>query len=152
MNSEILNKKIYDLLFDLRKNMTSVTRYVRHNRQEHPGLTDGQFLDQDQEYKVLALKSVDNILKCINDDNEISRMIRDDTKAHGTDCVTMNDNLNCNKIVKTLAYCKNSDLRDHCNQCPFNGSEHCLDMLFDTVIDLLCRQKAEIEALKCKEE
>lgn len=80
MNSVILAKKISDLLFDLRTYMTSVTRYVRHNRQEHPTLTDGQFLDKNQEYRALALEAVDNILKRINKDDEINGLLRDALK------------------------------------------------------------------------
>lgn len=77
MNNVILAKKISDLLFDLRTYMTSVTRYVRHNRQEHSTLTDGQFLVQNNEYKALALDAVDNILKRINKDDEINGLLRD---------------------------------------------------------------------------
>ena len=60
------------LIFDLRTNMTSVSRYVRDNREKHPTLTEGQFIDRNLEYKRLAEQAVDNILSCL-DSNEYLR-------------------------------------------------------------------------------
>lgn len=59
-------KKLYDLIYIVRTNMTSITRYVRHEREKHPTLTDGQFLDQHLEYKDLADVAVKNILEYVN--------------------------------------------------------------------------------------
>lgn len=62
------------LTYDLRTNMTSITRYVRHERSKHPTLTEGQFLDRHLEYKELANVAVGNILKCINDNEELRKI------------------------------------------------------------------------------
>lgn len=58
--------ELNDLLCVVRSNMTSITRYVRHNRDDHPTLTEGQFLDQNLQYKELANTAVGNILDYIN--------------------------------------------------------------------------------------
>jgi hypothetical protein len=72
MNEKEISKIIGQLTYDLRTNMTSVTRFVRMKRENHPTLTDGQFLDRYLEYRQLALQAVDNILKCLNE-NELLR-------------------------------------------------------------------------------
>lgn len=59
-------QKINDLLYVMRTNMTSITRYVRHKREEHPTLTEGQFLDRHLKYRDLADIAVKNILEYIN--------------------------------------------------------------------------------------
>lgn len=59
-------KELNDLLYIIRTNMTSITRYVRHKRDEHPTLTCGQFIDRHLKYKELADVAVSNILKYIN--------------------------------------------------------------------------------------
>lgn len=60
------DKKLNDLLYVIRTNMTSITRYVRHERKDHPTLTEGQFIDQHLKYKELANVAVSNILEYIN--------------------------------------------------------------------------------------
>lgn len=65
-DEEIVQKQLYDLLFIIRQEMTSITRYVRYDRSKHPNLTEGQSLDRSLEYKALAMKAVDNILNYIN--------------------------------------------------------------------------------------
>lgn len=64
------------LAFDLRTNMTSITRYVKHKREEHPNLTEGQFIDRHLAYRALAEVAVDNILKCLNDNDELRQIER----------------------------------------------------------------------------
>lgn len=59
-------KELNDLLYVIRTNMTSITRYVRHKRDKHPTLTEGQFTNQHLKYKELAESAVSNILKYIN--------------------------------------------------------------------------------------
>ena len=59
-------QEIDNLLYVIRTNMTSITRYVRHNKEDHPTLTAGQFLDQHLKYKELAEIAVNNILEYIN--------------------------------------------------------------------------------------
>lgn len=71
MDVKEMSKIIGQLTYDLRSNMTSVTRFVRMEREEHPTLTDGQFLDRYLEYKRLALQAVDNILKCLNENEKL---------------------------------------------------------------------------------
>ena len=60
------SRGLYDLLYIIRTNMTSITRYIRHKRDEHPTLTDGQFIDRHSEYRKLADVAVSNILEYIN--------------------------------------------------------------------------------------
>lgn len=71
MDTKEISKIVGQLTYDLRTNMTSVTRFVKMKRENHPTLTDGQFLDRYLEYKELALQAVDNILKCLNDNEEL---------------------------------------------------------------------------------
>lgn len=59
-------KGLNDLLYVIRTNMTSITRYVRHERKDYPTLTEGQFIDQHLKYKELANVAVSNILEYIN--------------------------------------------------------------------------------------
>lgn len=63
-------KELNDLLYVIRTNMTSITRYVRHERKEHPNLTEGQFLDQHLKYKAFADVAVKNILEYVNETAE----------------------------------------------------------------------------------
>ena len=65
------NADIDDLLYVVRTNMTSITRYVRNDRSKHPNLSEGQYIDRQAEYKKLAEKAVNNILKYINEEKEI---------------------------------------------------------------------------------
>ena len=71
MNETEISKIVGQLVYDLRTNMTSVTRFVKMERNKHPTLTDGQFLDRYLEYRKLALQAVDNILKCLNENDEL---------------------------------------------------------------------------------
>lgn len=71
---EEMQKVIRQLTFDLRTNMTSVTRFVKMEKEKHPTLTEGQFLDRYLEYRRLALLAVDNILKCLNDNEHLKRI------------------------------------------------------------------------------
>jgi hypothetical protein len=71
---EKMAKVVRKLTFDLRTNMTSITRYVRHERAKSPTLTEGQFIDRHLEYRELANTAVDNILKCINDNEELRQI------------------------------------------------------------------------------
>ena len=71
MNEREISKIVGQLTYDLRTNMTSVTRFVKMERSKHPTLTDGQFLDRYLKYRQLALQAVDNILSCLNDNEQI---------------------------------------------------------------------------------
>ena len=71
MNEREISKIVGQLTYDLRSNMTSVTRFVKMEREKHPTLTDGQFLDRYLEYRQLALQAVDNILKCLNNNEKL---------------------------------------------------------------------------------
>lgn len=70
-----MTKVIIKLLYDLRTQMTSVTRYVRHTREEHSTLTDVQFHSRHENYLNLAEKAVDNILKCLNDNPQLNEIL-----------------------------------------------------------------------------
>lgn len=62
-------KVLGKLLYDLRTNMTSVTRYVRHK--------DGKnFEERHKEYLKLAEFAVDNILKSLNENEAIDNIFR----------------------------------------------------------------------------
>lgn len=74
MDAKEISKIIGQLTYDLRSNMTSVTRFVRMEREKHPTLTDGQFLDRYMEYRQLALQAVDNILKCLNENEKLKEV------------------------------------------------------------------------------
>ena len=76
MDTKEISKIVGQLTFDLRTNMTSVTLFVRMERTKHPTLTDGQFLDRYLEYRLLALQAVDNILKCLNDNEKLGEIER----------------------------------------------------------------------------
>lgn len=76
MNEREISKIVGQLTYDLRTNMTSVTRFVKMERNKHPALTDGQFLDRYLEYRQLALQAVDNILKCLNDNEKLREIER----------------------------------------------------------------------------
>ena len=76
MNEREISKTVGQLTYDLRTNMTSVTRFVKMDRVEHPTLTDGQFLDRYLKYRELALQAVDNILKCLNENEQLREVER----------------------------------------------------------------------------
>jgi hypothetical protein len=76
MDTKEISKTVGQLAYDLRTNMTSVTRFVKMEREKHPTLTDGQFLDRYLEYRQLALQAVDNILKCLNDNEKLREIER----------------------------------------------------------------------------
>lgn len=59
-------KELLDLLYVIRTNMTSITRYVRHDKKDHPNLSMKEFKEQNQEYKELADRAVTNILEYVN--------------------------------------------------------------------------------------
>lgn len=69
-----LVKTVRRLAFDLRTEMTSVTRYVRHEQQ--PGQDKVTFTARNEQYKELALKAVTNILKCLNNNPELTAIER----------------------------------------------------------------------------
>jgi hypothetical protein len=62
-----------------------------------------------------------------------------------------------NDIVKTLELCRENEKHstcEHCSKCPFStcdlvaDEENCLDALYRRSINLINRQKVEIERLK----
>lgn len=74
MDVKEMSKVVGQLTYDLRSNMTSITRFVRMERKNHPTLTDGQFFDRYIEYRQLALMAVDNILKCLNENEKLKEV------------------------------------------------------------------------------
>lgn len=102
---EEMAKVIKQLAFDLRTNMTSITRYVRHERSKHPTLTEGQFIDRHMEYKELADKAVDNILKCLNDNEALSAIerLQSETKQYAN-CSVCGKKLYLGEEVLTIPY------------------------------------------------
>lgn len=67
-----LAKVVRKLTYDLRTNMTSVTRYVRHRKSEWT--TDEIYEKRHDEYQKLAEAAVDNILKCVNENEDLRRI------------------------------------------------------------------------------
>ena len=57
-----------------------------------------------------------------------------------------------NEIIKALEYCFTNDFgKSNCNKCMFyTATAKCMDDMQNAVIDLINRQKAEIEELKAK--
>lgn len=49
-----------------------------------------------------------------------------------------------NDIIKALECC---DTREWCNDCPLKDNDYCKDVLSEQSVDLINRQKAEIERL-----
>lgn len=71
MDAKEMSKMVGQLTYDLRSNMTSVTRFVKMEREKHPTLTEGQYLDRYLKYRQLALQAVDNILECLNNNEKL---------------------------------------------------------------------------------
>jgi FtsZ-binding cell division protein ZapB len=56
-----------------------------------------------------------------------------------------------NDIIKALEFCADSrDTDKHCLKCPYCNESYCLDKMMADALDLINRQKAEIERLKEK--
>ena len=51
-----------------------------------------------------------------------------------------------NDIIKALECCPKDIL---CEQCPLNGKSNCMNKLYEYALDIVNRQQAEIERLKC---
>lgn len=68
VNVKTENKKqeLDELIYQMRTNMTSITRYIRHKREDHPTLTEGQYAEQSIAYKKSAEVAVSNILDYLN--------------------------------------------------------------------------------------
>jgi hypothetical protein len=71
-----MTQVIIQLLYDLRTQMTSVTRYVRHKRTD---LNSDHFLAQHQTYLAMADKAVDNILEVINNNPQLNEILNQPT-------------------------------------------------------------------------
>lgn len=55
-----------------------------------------------------------------------------------------------NEITKALMICKNGSLLPPCQKCSFSNENKCLGKLHDNALDLINRQRAEIEKLTNK--
>ena len=68
VNVKTENKKqeLDELIYQVRSNMTSITRYIRHKKEGHPTLTEGQLTEQNAKYKEMAEVAVSNILDYLN--------------------------------------------------------------------------------------
>lgn len=73
---EEIVRVVKELAFDLRKNMTSVTRYVRHVNNGISKDNYWRFLSKHVEYQALAEKAVNNILNCINNNSDLEKIER----------------------------------------------------------------------------
>lgn len=69
-----LIKAVKRLAFDLRTDMTSVSRYVRH--EQKPDQDKVTFVARNEHYKELALKAVEHILECLNNNPELTAIER----------------------------------------------------------------------------
>lgn len=93
---ENIVKVVRKLTFNLRTNMTSVTRYVKHEREKSPTLTTGEFIDRHLKYRDMAKLAVNNILECINSNEElrqIESMRFDDTGYRKQEWISVEDRL-----------------------------------------------------------
>ena len=53
-----------------------------------------------------------------------------------------------NEIIKALEYCEDSAYTDkHCLKCPYCNESYCLDKMMADALNLINRQKAEIDEL-----
>lgn len=53
-----------------------------------------------------------------------------------------------NEIIKALECCNTAKTEHHCDICPFYEYEKCTVSMLDSAVDLIKRQKEEIEKLK----
>jgi hypothetical protein len=125
--------------------MTSVTRYVKHEREKHPNLTEGQFLDRHLEYRKLANEAVDNILKCLNDNEHLSEIERYQNKTpQYVECSVCGKKLYLGEEVLTIpyycgVYCSpNCFTENFCSKTP-------LTKVFAFRKDVLVREEAEMK-------
>lgn len=56
--------------------------------------------------------------------------------------------MNDNEIIKALECCNTAKTEQHCADCPFYLHEKCTVSMLDEAVDLINRQKAEIEGWK----
>ena len=55
--------------------------------------------------------------------------------------------MNDNDIIKALECCANTNWIDECEGCPLYDTEKCINTVMQNALDLINRQKAEIERL-----
>lgn len=67
-----MTQVIIQLLYDLRTQMTSITRYIKHKRTD---LNNDHFLTQHQTYLALADEAVENILEVINNNPQLNEIL-----------------------------------------------------------------------------
>lgn len=69
---ESIKKIVGELTYHLRNDMTSVTRYVKHKKENKPKHLKMQYFNQKHiEYQELAEKAVNNILKYLNENQKL---------------------------------------------------------------------------------
>lgn len=82
INSHSISVNLYDtkaaialkeLLYEIRTNMTPITRYIRNSKEKHPSITLGQYIDRQAEYHKDALIAVDKILDAINSTESVDK-------------------------------------------------------------------------------
>jgi hypothetical protein len=56
------------------------------------------------------------------------------------------------EIIKALEYCKNQGFVSKCCECRYKNSSGCVELLITDALDLINRQKAEIERLETEYE
>lgn len=73
---EQMAKEIVRVLFEIRQDMTSVVRYIRHdcNKDLHPNLSMGELVDRHLKYKKLATETANNILKNLYKNNKLKEI------------------------------------------------------------------------------
>lgn len=54
------------------------------------------------------------------------------------------------EIINVLTYCNTAKTEHHCVICPFYEYKKCTVSMLDSAVDLINRQKAEIERLSCR--
>lgn len=75
---EEMAKEIARVLFEIRQDMTSVIRYIRHElnkeKELYSNFTLGQFIDRHLKYRQLADETSRNILKNLNENDKLKEV------------------------------------------------------------------------------
>lgn len=67
-------KEIARVLFEIRQDMTSIVRHIRHEKRNDDKLTLGEFIDRHLKYRELANDASKNILKNLNENNKLKEI------------------------------------------------------------------------------
>lgn len=72
--AESLQRTLKHTTATMRTHMTSITRYLKLNRDDHPTLNSKEFAVLKYKYGVMAFNAMEHILKFLNDNPELDQM------------------------------------------------------------------------------